>query len=363
MGKTIIIGAGGTGGHLLPAQSLAAQILQKLPDTNILFMAKGLKENPYFQKDLFDSCDIPAGALSKNPLSFARGCFSLGIGTIKSIAKLKKIEPDLVLGFGSYHVAPVLFGALCLGVPFILHEANAIPGKVNRFFSKKALWTAVHFSHASKQLSGKTISISQPLRKEFQNKPSREEALSYFGLDQNKKTILVFGGSQGAEKLNRKFLEASVWFMEKPKLQIIHFIGKTGSVEETKGTYDRLGLQSCVKVFENSMHYAWAGADFAICRSGASTIAEQIAFNVPAIFVPFPYAADDHQTKNAEIIEKEIGGAITIAENMLSSQFLAMKVHEMLQPDSTLRMKKNLERFRCEPKEDFSDAIIKYLSR
>jgi UDP-N-acetylglucosamine--N-acetylmuramyl-(pentapeptide) pyrophosphoryl-undecaprenol N-acetylglucosamine transferase len=362
MGKTIVIGAGGTGGHLFPAQSVASEIMRKRPDVQILFMAKGLSTNPCFHKDHFASHDIPSGSFSKNPIELATSCFSLGYGTVKSIAKMKEIQPDLVLGFGSYHVAPVLFGALYLKIPIILHEANAIPGKVNRFFSRKALWTAVTFQEASKKLSGTSYPLALPLRKEFLNKPQKEEAYAYFGLKSGKKTILIFGGSQGAEFLNQKCVHASRWLMGKERVQILHFLGKNKSVQEDiERQYTSYGLHAVVKEFEPNMHLAWAVADLAICRSGASTIAEQLAFQVPALFVPYPHAADDHQTKNAEIVVHEMKGGIMIAENMLSEQFLAKKMHELLQDESIQMMKQYLAAYAAQPKEELSDAIIRHL--
>ncbi len=233
MNHRTILAVSGTGGHLFPAQALARDL------KDVLFMGPNLSKNRFFFHE-FPSCDITAG----------RTPFKIFKGVWESLKILRKEKPRLVIGFGSYHSLPPLLAALILRIPIALYEPNKIPGRVNRLLSP------------FNQL--KDIPIKVPLF--HHQKMPKEEALAYFGLKQGEPTILIFGGSQGAQKL-----------------------------KEVTLPYQLLKLDK----FEKNMHYAWSAADLVICRSGATSIAEHRHYEVPAIFIPYPYATDDHQTANA----------------------------------------------------------------
>jgi UDP-N-acetylglucosamine--N-acetylmuramyl-(pentapeptide) pyrophosphoryl-undecaprenol N-acetylglucosamine transferase len=361
MRKKVVIAAGGTGGHLFPAQALAVALKEKCPDIEVFFMAKGLQNNKHFRKDLFSFQDVISSSLSKNPLKLLYGCFQLLQGSFQSRKAMQKFLPDLVIGFGSYHTFPVLLAATFQRTPIILHESNSIAGKVNRFFSKKARWTGVFFPEAKKSFKGASRQVTVPLRKEFEvaARPSKKQALEYYGLDPDKKTILVFGGSQGARGINELFLEALSFVEAKQSIQVLHF---TGSTSTAIAAYERYGIKAIVKEFEAHMQYAWAACDFVVSRSGAASIAEQIAFQVPAIMIPYPYAADNHQAKNAEFVEKVIQGAIVLEEKTLVPQKLFEAISRLLDDATRAQMKANLMAHFVQSKNsDFSDEILQFL--
>lgn len=319
MNRKIIIAAGGTGGHIFPALATAGQLAKDDPTVEIIFMAGKIDTNPYFKGSPFPLKNISCGSISsKNPFTLTKNIFGLTKGVWESRNFLRDVRPDIVIGFGSYHTFPVLLGSKWEGIPFLLHESNSIPGKVNRLLSKYAATTCVQFPITTRWLKGKTVVAEMPLREGFtKGTLTRQQAHDYYNLDANKKTLLVFGGSQGAQGINRLMMNCHHDF------QVLHLSGSVESADSLRNFYQQNGIKACVKPFEEKMHYAWQAADLVLCRSGAGTIAEQMAFEVPAIFVPYPHAADDHQRINAEFVVNEVKGALVFREKELTSSQLS----------------------------------------
>jgi UDP-N-acetylglucosamine--N-acetylmuramyl-(pentapeptide) pyrophosphoryl-undecaprenol N-acetylglucosamine transferase len=360
----ILIAAGGTGGHLFPAQSLAKELLVKDPELTILFAGAGLSTNRYFHKEIFNYKEVSSGTPFRGNIFLAGGKLALGVR--KSLKLLDEFEPNLVIGFGSFHSFPLLAAAVLRKIPFLLFEANAIPGKVNRFFSRWANVTAVHFAHATAQLSGKTQEVAMPLGDRKHNLHiEKTMARAFFGLDPKKTTLLVFGGSQGALSINKIFSEAAgLLFTHFNDFQVIHLTGHREGIEQTKKTYSLLNIPACIKEFEENMAYAWRASDLAICRSGAATLAELIALEVPAILIPYPRASDDHQRKNAEIMENEVKGARVLLESELNAVNLYHLLHELIATNKeTLdEMRKAISQFRLhEEKGALSELVWQIL--
>lgn len=334
MGKKIIITVGGTGGHVYPAMALARQLMKQDSSLEILFIGGGLTKNRFFDRNSFLHHEVSCGNLSKrNPLSLLYDAGKISTGIWSSFRLLKRFQPDLIVGFGSYHTVPVLAAANLCRIPFILHEANSVPGKVNRFFSKYALATGVYFPESIKRLKGKAEEVGLPLREGYQNTHHEKmKARESFQLDPQKLTLLVFGGSQGARAINQLFVE-SIQFLSRDlieKIQVLHFTGETALKEKIELTYAENGLKSVVKVYEPQMDIAWAAADLMVSRSGAGTIAEAIAFGVPGILIPYPYAMDNHQEKNADFMVDRVKGAIKLEEKSLTPIHLAQEVEKLL---------------------------------
>jgi UDP-N-acetylglucosamine--N-acetylmuramyl-(pentapeptide) pyrophosphoryl-undecaprenol N-acetylglucosamine transferase len=362
MPKRIIITAGGTGGHLFPAQALAWNLRERFSDLEILFMAAGLSSHPRFDREQFRYKDVASAALSKNPIKLAVNCAKLLYGTCKSLIHVKKFAPDLIVGFGSNHSFPALLAAKFLSVPIILHESNSIPGKVNRFFAKNAEWTGVFFPNTAHHLSGSNKLVTIPMRSELKtgSKIAKSESLAYYGLKNNKKTLLIFGGSQGAKKINELVLEAAELFQK--NLQIIHFTGSSVISAQAEKRYTSLGIPFQVKDFETNMHYAWAAADGFIGRSGAGTISEQIAFQVPGIFIPYPFAADNHQEENARFIADVVQGAYLCIQKELAAESLAQAVTKLFDAENLKKMKNNLNLHATSLiRYDFVEQVANYL--
>lgn len=321
--KTIVIAAGGTGGHLFPAQALAEQLVHVSLDDSLLFIAGGLKTNRFFDRERFLYEEVPCSPLlSKNPLKMIKGVFNLIHATVKSIEILKEKKVSLVVGFGSYYTVPVILAARWLNIPIILHEANNIPGKANRLLGRFASCVALNFPNTASFFKGKTEVVGLPLRATFYRpNRSKESALTYYDLSSQKKVFLIYGGSQGAKAIN----DAIINFVENLSqfpLQIIHLTGNDTTTEYLKELYQKHNIKAAVKTFENNMHFAWTACDFFIGRSGASTVAESIECEVPGILIPYPYA-NQHQETNADFLINEVNSSIKISQQNLSVEALA----------------------------------------
>ncbi len=271
----ILIAAGGSGGHLFPAQQMADLY------SDVLFAGHNLSSSPFFQRQ-FPFHDIKAA----KPKSLLFIFYTL-LGLFQSLRIFSKHKIDYVIGFGSFHTFPVLLAAAILRKKIVLFEANCCLGKVNRFFAPFAHKIAVQFPIPSKN----TVFVPLLPWSLPNQEVTKEEALAYFGL-KPQFTILIFGGSQGASFFNEMMPKAITD-------QVIHFTGK-GSAHYERG---------CVKEFEKRMDLAYMAADLVICRSGASTIAELIRYHKPSLLIPFPHSSDDHQKKNAKFITETVRGA------------------------------------------------------
>lgn len=361
----IMIAAGGTGGHLFPAQALALDLIQKHPDIRTIFVGAGLKSNVYFKKELFSFVEIQSGTpFKKNPIHAIQGVFLIFKGFFRCFRLLKKNRPNLVVGFGSFHTFPVLLAAKLRRVPIVIFESNALPGRVNRFCSKWAKVSAIQFSHAADYLSSKSICVQMPLLKK-KGAVSKKDARAYFDLDKEVFTFLVFGGSQGAQAINRFFCEAIEYLKEEGSdFQVIHIVGDDKRAEKLNDYYQGKQIRAKVKAFEEKMDYAWVAADLSISRSGAATLAELIEFTVPGILVPYPYGTENHQLKNAAFISEKVGGAITLEEKELGGRVLSEMILDLIK-DSHQKLKEMQQALwtfkQEETKEDLSSIVLKNL--
>jgi len=358
MVKRILICTGGTGGHVFPAEALAKQLKQELEGVYIAFAGGSLSKNSFFNKDQFPFEDISCGYFSfKNPLK----CFHILKGLKESFHLIRSLQPDLVVGFGSFYSFPPLFAARIMRVPYVLHAADSIPGKVIRLMSRGALATGIVFPEARKYLKGTVVDIGH--QKRHRETLSKEEALKRYGLTPEKKTLLVFGGSQGASFLN-EILEKAIGNMQQAasSLQVIHLVGNKGSTQSLENAYRKNGISAHVKSFEERMDYAWTAADFVVSRAGSSTIAEQIEFEVPGLLIPYPHASENHQEKNADFMCQEVGGALKAPERDITSSAMANYVQEFLNRNETLfKMKSAIKRFKEKGFEEDMCSLVKRL--
>ena len=341
----ILIAAGGSGGHIYPAMGVAAELLKQDPKLELMFAAGGLADSPFFDRKAFAWESISSAPLNKkNPFNLLKNCGAIAKGVWQSHRVLSAFKPDLVIGFGSYHIFPMLLAAQLKRYPIALHEQNSKPGKVISLFSKRALITGVYFPSATEALKGKSSLLAMPLRPGFSRSTyTKEEACSYFQLDPTKTTLLVFGGSQGAKFINKTIAPLLATYSKTDdSFQILHFTGNLIEAEQVTSTYANLaasGLKVVVKPSESRMDLAWRAADLAIVRAGAGTIAEQIEFEVPAIFIPYPHG-DGHQEGNADFVIEVLGGGWKMREiDWQQSQFLTILSH-ILEKNSSLLIEK-----------------------
>lgn len=363
--KKILIAAGGTGGHLFPAQALAEQLLKRNTDFELFFAGAKLSTNIYFDKEKFRFYDIASTTPFRgNLLTALRSIAILIKGITESFRLFSKEKPDLVVGFGSFHVFPLLCVAVIMRTPIVLFESNAIPGKVVRLFSKKAKLTGVYFSDARNYLKGCTVDVEIPVKLATAVPISKQQARKQLNLDPDKMTLLVFGGSQGARGINKNILEVlPLLKKENLSLQLIHLTGCEETVAKVTQLCNQLGISCCVKKFETQMAIAWGAADAVICRAGAMTLAELLHHEVPGILIPYPAASDQHQLKNALFLEKTVGGAVHLIESAITPGLLSKTVLEFAEPLSSKcsAMKLAIKNYKIQQKRDDLCELISRL--
>ena len=247
-------------------------------------------------------------------------------GMGQSIRILKSYQPDVVVGFGSYYTVPTLLAAAWLKRPIILHEANSIPGKANKWLSPLAACIGLHFPSTAAYFKNKTVEVGLPLRDGYQLEAvSKDSALAYYGLSSTRRTLLICGGSQGAHAINL-LIQGCLPIFQRLSLQVIHLTGNAEMAATLTALYASCGIQACVKSFEAQMQMAWRAADAFIGRSGASTIAEAMEFEVPGILIPYPFSSEQHQEKNADFFVDSVKAGWKLLEPGLSAKHLEEKV-------------------------------------
>jgi len=310
----VLIVAGGTGGHILPALVLAKEIKTRNIG-QVLFVASSRKQdcNMISGKGV-DFTTLPITALqSKNIFAVLNFFMRLFIGTIKSAFVLLKFKPDAVVGFGGYVSGPIVLLAGISGARTIIHEQNVYPGKANRILARFVNKIAISFPEAKDFLKGfesKVVFSGNPLREGLKRNDRVKPADSF--------NVLVIGGSQGAHRLNSIVPEA-VSLIEKETrsmLSFTHIAGKN-DLEEVEIFYNKIGIKNRVFSFTDHMARLYNECDFVISRAGAMTVSELLTLGIPAILVPYPYALG-HQKLNAMVLEK-IGSGILLEEKSLTS--------------------------------------------
>ncbi|MEO7769060.1 MAG: undecaprenyldiphospho-muramoylpentapeptide beta-N-acetylglucosaminyltransferase [Ferruginibacter sp.] len=317
-GLRIIIAGGGTGGHIFPAIAIANAITRLKPGTEILFVgAKGKMEMEKvplagYQIEGLDIAGFNRSSLIKN--------IWLPYKLIKSFFQVRKIfklfKPAAVIGVGGYSSFPVLRLAQAKGIKTFIHESNSFAGKSNKLLGRKADKIFVATDGMEKFFPAKNIVISgNPVRESISHSSiDREDAIRFFGLQPNKKTILAIGGSLGAKNINEA-LSAGIPAFEKNDLQLIWQTGKPFSEKGKEAAAGKTNIWA--GDFITQMEYAYAAADTVISRSGAMSIAELCVMKKAVVFVPYPFAAEDHQTANAQkLVDKNAGMMIKDSEAM-----------------------------------------------
>lgn len=320
--RKIIIAAGGTGGHLYPGLALAQELRQRGYEPEFV-LRKGDAGREILERGNFVFYEIPSSGL---PRSFSVKIFKFIFFLIKGIIAaskiLKQTNPKVVLGMGGYVSFPVVILARLKGIPAIIHEQNAIPGLSNRLLFPFVNKVAISFEDSLKRFpKEKTVVTGNPLRKElFEIK--LEDAYKYFDISSERFTILVFGGSQGASKINKTVIDSLPLLSAiRDRIQFIHLTGAKDLPAVSKGYQSNRFLGRIFQYLHN-MGQAYAVSDLIICRAGATTIAELSLLNKRAILIPFPFAAANHQEFNAALLVKS-GNAVLINERELSAKILA----------------------------------------
>jgi UDP-N-acetylglucosamine--N-acetylmuramyl-(pentapeptide) pyrophosphoryl-undecaprenol N-acetylglucosamine transferase len=357
---TIFVVGGGTGGHLFPAIALGEE-LTRLKQRVFLITdtrCKGyIGPNFNLQTYVLSLGYMRSGLISKMLMTFR-----IFMATIRSIFILRKNQASLVVGFGGYPAFPTLLAAKILCIPIMLHEQNCFFGKVNNFFAKTAVSIALNFAETRNVPDGcahKIIVSGNPVRPEMHI----AEVLRSFVSD-NALKILVIGGSQGAKVFSSLVPEAMVYLKrKKPELQIsITQQATTSEHVKLSDTYTNNGIAYELQEFFHDMPRRYLGSDLVICRSGASTISELIHLGQPAILIPFPFAAEDHQFFNASALVNK-SAAWCFRQYDLTPEILADKIIEIISnPNNLSAVSKNLLNLRVESERILADTVMRIIS-
>lgn len=320
----ILIAAGGTGGHLYPGMVLGHELRKRGCKTAFICRkndsSKAILANNKFRFFEIDFHGFPR-KLSLRLFSF---CYLFTGSVITSYKIITSFKPDAVVGMGGYISFPVIIAAALKRIPVVIHEQNSIPGLANRLLKYFASKIAVSFEDSEKFFpKSKTIFTGNPVRQDiFTTIP--EEAYKALNLDPKRVTLFVFGGSQGAAKLNQVVIDTLPLLDEyRAKVQFIHITGKLdGEKARIEKGYAKHGFKATVLPYLDRIGLAYTAADLIICRAGATTISELMIVHKPAILVPFPYATANHQQLNALNMVKK-GNAIMIKEKDLTPPILS----------------------------------------
>ena len=321
----IVIAAGGTGGHLYPGIVLGRELAKK-GFTPIFFIRRDDAAKDIVAKEGFLFHEIPiSGMPRKISLRFFAFLVLLARGIARSISLLVELKPAATVGMGGYISFPVVLVAKLLGIPTLIHEQNYLPGLANKLLSRVASIVAVSFQGARSAFPAeKTVLTGNPIRSELFDVPS-VEAYRFFALTQEKFTVLVFGGSQGASRVNRITIDTLELLAKiKGGIQFIHIAGKN-DVSWVEDAYVKSGFTARVYPYLHEMKYAYAAADLVLSRSGASTVTELMMLGKEAILIPFPFATANHQEYNALGME-ELKTAVMIREKDLTPVVLSAQV-------------------------------------
>ena len=349
---TFIFACGGTGGHIFPALSVGEELRRSDAAARIVYVC-GKKD---IESVIFNAASLPpcladgqtAGRDGRGPgegtvcidiapyrgaVSFVSPVFLLKLlrGFFQSMALVRRERPALVAGFGGYVSFPVILAAKCCGIPTMLHEQNVLPGRANRMLAPHVDAAALSFAETKKlwPVLKKTRVTGNPIRASIERE-CRQEALRYFGFSADKKTLLVLGGSQGAESVNTFFLDCleKLSTHARSRLQVLHLCGRMRP-EDSESRCGRAGIPAKVFSFFERMDLAYGAADLCVGRAGATFLAEVATKNIPVLLVPYPFA-DGHQYANADVYQHLIGARVA-EQRDLNPEKLAKMLEQMMQ--------------------------------
>ena len=356
----IILSGGGTGGHIYPAIAVANELKVLLPEVEILFVgAKGKMEMEKVPKAGYRIVGLPIAGMHRGEI--LRNLllpFKLILSIFKAMFVLKSFNAKVVVGFGGYASGPLLKVAQLMGKPVVLQEQNSFAGVTNKMLAKKAKAVCVAYDGMEQFFPKDRIHFTgNPVRKDiYTNQVSKLKALRSFGLDENKPTLLVLGGSLGARTVNDAVAHGIELF-RKNGIQVLWQTGKM-YVEELEH-FESSDVR--VRDFIYNMDHAYAAADLVVSRAGALSVSELCLAKKPTILVPSPNVAEDHQTKNAQALEKE-DAAILIKDDVAKQQLSDKVVSLILDKERLAQLSDNIERLgRPDAATDIAKKVIELI--
>jgi UDP-N-acetylglucosamine--N-acetylmuramyl-(pentapeptide) pyrophosphoryl-undecaprenol N-acetylglucosamine transferase len=321
----ILLAAGGTGGHLFPAEALGVELMKRGFRVRLATDARALRYSGLFSRDTIDV--VPSETVrSRNPLSLARTGFTLAAGMAVAIRLLRKLKPAAVVGFGGYPTLPPLIAAKLLGIPCVIHDANAVLGRANRFLSSRVNAIATSLPGVldrDPELASKTTVVGMPMRPAIVAAAAVKYATPEAG---GPLRLLVTGGSQGARVMADivppaiEKLDPSLW----SRLLLTQQV-RDEDMARVRAVYDRLKINAELAPFFSDLPARLAANHLVISRSGAGTVSELAAIGRPSILVPLPGAIDQDQFANAGVLS-EAGGALRLPQSEFTPERLASEI-------------------------------------
>jgi len=322
---SIVIAGGGTGGHLYPGIAVARELLRRQPDAVITFAgtARGIEARVVPREGF--ALDVLRSAALKgtSPLALLRGIGLLPLSGFDAWQILSRRRPDLVIGVGGYSSGPLMLAAAARGIPTLLLEQNAMPGLTNRLLARVVSAAAVTFESTVSFFGRRAFVAGNPIREEFLSTTAGNAAGNGGGGGAPPR-VLIFGGSQGAHAINMAMVEAAPRLADRGGVAITHQTGER-DLERVRDGYRQAGVVARIEPFLYEMDREMRDADVIVCRAGATTIAELTAAGKPSVLIPLPTAADDHQRKNAEVLQRA-GAAEVMEQKDLSGVGLAERI-------------------------------------
>jgi len=346
----VLIAGGGTGGHLFPGIAIAEAFRDREPTTEVLFVGTG---NPIeistISKKGFDHVKIVAeGFKGRGLWRQIRSLFKLPVGLWQGLRIIRQFDPDIIIGVGGYASGPVALAGRPTGKKIVIHEQNILPGLTNRILGRFANRIFISFpDNFGIFRPSRTVITGNPVRRELLARKSDRKATEQFA-------VLVLGGSQGAHAVNCAVIEALDHLENPERMTFIHQTGAKDAAWVAQA-YESRGIKARVEAFFEDMAGPYSSADLVICRAGATTVSELMALGKPAIFIPFPFATNNHQELNARYVA-DTGGAEVVLEKDLKGDLLAGKLdHYALHPETLRDMAK---RMLAIARPDAADVIV-----
>ena len=322
----IIIAAGGTGGHLYPGIAIAREVLAGAKNEVLFVGTESGIEARVLPKEGLPVRFINVGKLKGMGIgSRMRTVFTLPRSVAQSVGLLRQERPDAVVGVGGYASGPVALAAWFLHIPLVIVEPNSYAGLANRVAGRFAAKIFVCFPGRDTQgfFPEKKKVLTGPLVRKGITEGNRDQALTAFGLERDRFTLFVMGGSGGAHAINMAMKDAASELRSVEKLQVLHQTGEK-DVEMVKAGYQAARVQAVVLPYIDDMAGAYAAADLVVSRSGATTVAELAVCGKRAVLIPYPFAADNHQEHNARSLAQRGGGEVIVQKELTPAKLAAV---------------------------------------
>jgi UDP-N-acetylglucosamine--N-acetylmuramyl-(pentapeptide) pyrophosphoryl-undecaprenol N-acetylglucosamine transferase len=330
----LLLTGGGTGGHLFPAVATAQKFQEQMPGTEVLFVGTKRKvDTKSLEAYGFASESVLCyGLKGKNPLQLLKAIAALPVSYLQALLIIRRFKPDIIFGVGGYVTGPVVAAGKTLRIPIVIHEQNSVPGLANRKLGRIADRVCLSLPGSGTKFPAEKIL--------YTGNPVRSKILELAGKTKpqvdGRRTILILGGSQGAQAVNGLVVE-TLCSLTDVQLQNIRVIHQTGArdEEQVRNAYQKRGVDAEVAGFFTKMHEVYEQADLLVSRAGATTLSEIAVLGKPAILIPYPYAADNHQEKNGQYYVSG-GGAVQFTQKELTAEQLSKTILGLMYDEAQL---------------------------